>query len=149
MKRLFFLIALAFSWMLSQGQMQSMKEDGWKIKWNKKTILEASSENEKANTRKLRKADLQKNYTLDIYYKEGNAKNQAEWKRSFLFFDDKDNQLLDKPEAGHVRLTSALLRKLFKNSKKIKIYTLSIPTDPDVAARVRVRRVHLATLELL
>lgn len=148
MKRSFFILSLAFSWLLSQSQMEVMKEDSWKIKWNKKVLLEASSENEAANTRQIKKAELTKNYCLEISYKESDPVKEKEWNRSFLFFGDTDTELMRKDSTRSVKVAAAELKKIFGNQNKIRIYTIAIPTDPDLAARVRVRRVHLCTLEL-
>jgi len=148
MKRSLFILSLAFSWLFSQSQMEVVKQDTWKIKWNKKVVLDASRENEKANTKKLKKAELSKKYFLEITYKESDPAKQKAWKRSFIFFGDNDNELLRKDSTRNVTISAAELKNLFGDQKKIRIYTMAIPTDPDLAARVRVRRVHLCTLEL-
>jgi len=146
MKRLFLLFSFSFIYILSQSQ--PVKADSWKIKWNKKTILESSKENEAANTKKIKQAELKKNYSLEISYKESDTQKEKAWKRSFIFFDEADKELLRKDNTRSTKLTAAELKKLFGDKKKIKIYTIAIPSDPDLAARVRVRRVHLCTLEL-
>ena len=146
MKKLFLLLSLIGTYMFSEAQTQ--KTDSWKIKWNKKTILDAAKENETANTKKIAKAELSKKYCLEIAYKESDPAKEKEWNRSFLFFGDTDNELLRKDSTRNVKITAAELKKLFGDQKKIRIYTMAIPSDPDLAARVRVRRVHLCTLEL-
>lgn len=128
--------------------MEVVKENSWTIKWNKKVLLQTSEENETANTRKIKKADLSKKYCLEIIYKESDPAKEKEWKRSFLFFGNTDNEVLRKDSTLNIKIPAAELKKLFSNQKKIRIYTMAIPTDPDLAARVRVRRVHLCTLEL-
>jgi hypothetical protein len=148
MKKFFFIITLAFSWLFSQAQPQTLQADSWKIKWNKKTILETGKENEAINTKKIKKDDLKKKCVLEITYKEADKEKEKQWTRSLLFFDEKDNQLLKKDSTHSVTINGADLKKLFGDKKKIKIYTIAIPTDPGLAARVRVRRVHLCTLEL-
>ena len=128
--------------------MEVIKQDNWKIKWNKKVILNATTENETKNIKKLKKAELSKRYSLEINYKESDPAKEKAWNRSFLFFGDNDNELLRKESVRNVTLTAAELKRLFGDQKKIRIYTMAIPTDPDLAARVRVRRIHLCTLEL-
>lgn len=127
--------------------MQVVEENSWQIKWNKKLLLDASKENESANTKKIKKAELDKNYCLEIIYKEADPKNKKEWTRSFHFFGDSENELLRKDSTWNVNIPAAELKKLLGDQRKIRIYTIAIPTDPDLAARVRVRRVHLCTLE--
>jgi DNA segregation ATPase FtsK/SpoIIIE-like protein len=148
MKRSFFIISLALSWLFSQSQTEVIKEDSWKIKWNKKVLLEAHQSNEKTNTKKIKKTELSKKYSLEVAYKESDPAKEKEWNRSFMFVGDNDNELLRKDSTRKVSITAAELKKLFANQKKIRIYTIAIPTDPDLAARVRVRRVLLCTLEL-
>ncbi|MBL7744750.1 MAG: hypothetical protein JNN00_14860 [Chitinophagaceae bacterium] len=128
--------------------MEIVKENSWMVKWNKKVLLNAHSENETANTRKIKKTELSKKYFLEITYKESDPAKEKEWNRSFLFFGDTENELLRKDSTRNVKITAAELKKLFGKQKKIRIYTIAIPTDPDIAARVRVRRIHLITLVL-
>ena len=122
--------------------------DSWKIKWNKKIILETSKEDETANTQKINLADRGKACFLEISYKEADPKSVKALRRSFLLFDENDKQLLKKDSTRSATISAAELKKLFGDKTKIKIYTVAIPTDPRLAARVRVRRVHLCTLEL-
>lgn len=80
-------------------------------------------------------------------YKE--AKPAAGWIRSLMFFDENDNDLLRKDSiSATTKIDNAAIKQLFAGKKKIRIYTISLPTDPNLAARIRVRRVHLCTLEL-
>ena len=148
MKKTFLLISLIYTFLYAPAQPQTMNADSWKIKWNKKTILETGKENEPLNSKKIKKADLDKNYCLEISYKESDKKKEQEWKRSFLFFDETDAELLRKDSTRELKITAAELKEIFTGKKKIRIYTIAIPTDPELAARVRVRRVHLCTLEL-
>ncbi|MDP4263172.1 MAG: hypothetical protein Q8941_11650 [Bacteroidota bacterium] len=146
MKKIFLLLSLSFAYMLSPAQ--PLKADSWKIKWNKKWILEANKENAASNTRKVKLAELNKNCFLEISYKEGDAQKEKTWNRSFLLFDENDKELLRKDSTRNAKIPAPELKKLFSDKKKIIIYTLAIPTDPDLAARIRVRRIHLCTLEL-
>jgi hypothetical protein len=148
MRVLLFILGFSLVGFVSPAQMETMKVDSWKIKWNNKTVLETSREDESSNTIKIKKDDLKKKYTLEIVYKEGDVANTKNWKRSILFYDDADNGLMTKDSTRSVKLSAAQLKKLFGDKKTVKIYTMAIPTDPDLAARVRVRRVHLCTLEL-
>lgn len=144
MKNLFFILSLIGISLLSKSQ--TTQSDSWKIKWNKKTILETAKENEADNTQKVKLADLKDNCFLKVTYKENPPKK--DWKRDFLFFDEGDNELLRKDSTTIAKIPGTELKKLFAGKKKIMIYTVSLPTDPDLAARIRIRRVHLCTLEL-
>ena len=134
--------------MLLVGTVLLAQTDSWKITWKKKTILQASKEDENANTKKINKIDLDKAYSLEITYKEADPKKIKSLTRSFLFFGETDNELFRKDSTRSMKLSATELKKLFGDKKKIKVYTIAIPSDPNMAARVRVRRVHLCTLEL-
>ena len=146
MKKILLLLSLSFVYMLPQAQ--KAQPDSWKITWNKKVILETSKSDETANIRKIKAADLKKNYVLQITYKESDPKKIKEWNRSFMFFNESDNEISRKDSVRNWKITAAELKKLFGDKKKLKIYTIAIPSDPDLAARVRVRRIHLCTLEV-
>lgn len=123
-------------------------QDSWKIKHNGKLIFSAAGEDEEKNNKSVKMSEFAKSGTLDILYKESIPRES--WKRSILFFDENDNQLLSKDSVNAVtKVNNNTLHKLFTGKKKIRIYTVAIPTDPDLAARVRIRRIHLFTIELL
>jgi hypothetical protein len=130
------------------SQAQNLPADSWKITWNKKLILATSNSDEAGNILKIGSGDLDKNYVLEISYKEADSKKLREWNRSFMFMDESDNELLRKDSTRNTNISAADFKKLFNDRKKIKIYTVAVPNDPNLAARVRVRRVHLCTLEL-
>ena len=122
---------------------QAQKVDSWKIKLNNKQLLATSKENEKANIKKITSAELKNNGYLEISFKESSPNT---WKRSFLFFDKEDNQLLAIDSITYTKIQIATLRELFAGKKEIRIYTTVSPLDPNIA--VRIRRVHLCTLQL-
>jgi len=142
MKKILLISILIFGYSVMHAQ-----SDFWKITWNKKVILQTGENNESDKLRKIKAADLEKNYILEISYKEADAAKR-EWIRSFMIFDEKDQQLLRKDSTRNMKITAAQLKKLFGDKKKLMIYTIAIPSDPDMAARVRVRRFHLCTLQL-
>ena len=110
MKKSLFILSLAISslFSFSQSQMEVIKQDNWKIKWNKKVILNATTENETKNIKKLKKAELSKKYSLEINYKESDPAKEKAWNRSFLFFGDNDNELLRKESVRNVTLLSLI-----------------------------------------
>ena len=125
---------------LSQAQ---DPQDSWKIKLNNKVLLSTSEENETKNVKNFPATEWKKNGYLEITFKDAYPNT---WKRSFLFNDEKDEQLLAKDSVTSVKLTIASLRKLFAGKKQIRIYTIIAPLNPDIA--IRIRRVHLCTLLL-
>jgi hypothetical protein len=118
------------------------KADTWNIKWKGEVILSATAENEKENVKSVVLDDAS---ILVVRYKEAVAK--ADWARSILIFGEGDNELM-RINSKAAKIGAEELKKAIGNNKTIKIYTVSLPTDPEMAARVRVRRVHLCTLVL-
>ncbi len=142
MNKIYWTLALLFCTMAAAAQ------DNWKIKLNGKLLLTSSAEDRNANSKKIKASELNSDTgTLDVLYKE--TKPQAGWKRLLTFVDENDHEQLRKDSViAQTRVKAATLKELFAGKKKISIYTFSLPTDPELAARVRVRRVHLCTLEL-
>ncbi|HEX7905285.1 MAG TPA: hypothetical protein VF487_15540 [Chitinophagaceae bacterium] len=141
MKNLLLLLTFLSTAFLSQAQ------DSWKIKLNQKVLLSAAAEDEAKNTKKIKRIELNKPGNLEVLYKEMPVKTG--WQRSLLLFDEKDMELWRKDNSKAItKISNATLKKLFAGKNKIEIYTISLPTDPNKAAAVRVRRVHLCTLEL-
>ena len=110
---------------------------------NNKIILSARQEDAKKNIKKIKSADWKKSGKLEILFTE-DEKNT--WMRSFQFVDEQDNDIQRKDSTLHATLSLVELRKLFTGKKEIKIYTTISPLDPNIA--IRIRRVHLCTLQL-
>lgn len=125
------------------GLFAHAQEGKWKIKINGKTLLYTSIEDEKNNTKKISSSDWRKSGYLEIIYTETDP---SFWKRSILFTDEKDNQLLSREGTTKAKIPLSTLRKLFAGKKEVVIYTVASPVNPDIA--VRIRRVHLCTLKL-
>lgn len=141
MKNLLLLVTFLSTAFISQAQ------DSWKIKLNQKVLLSAAAEDETKNSKKIKRTELNKPGYLEVLYKEMPVKTG--WQRSLLLFDENDMELWRKDNSkAAVKISNATLKKLFAGKTRIKIYTISLPTDPNKAAAVRVRRVHLCTLEL-
>jgi len=144
MKKIFIPAGLIIIAMVTQAQhAPAPKEDSWKIKLNNKLLLATSKEDENANSKKLTSAEWKKNGYLEINFTESDP---TSWKRSFLFYDEQDNQLLTKNNLTYSKVSIVSLRKLFAGKKEIRIYTIVSPRDPNIA--IRIRRVHLCTLQL-
>lgn len=144
MKKLFLLISLSSAYLLPQAQ--GSRPDSWTIKLNKKIILDAFKYSETANTRNIKSSDLDKTGFLEIIYHPGDTAQAKTWKRSFLLMDETDKELLRKDSTLCVKITNAELKKLLGDKNKISIYTIALPLNMELAARIRVRRLHLCTL---
>lgn len=122
-----------------------MTQDSWKVCFDKKNLLETSEENEEKNLLKISAADLKKYKSFIISYTE--TEPQKGWRRTIAIYDTNDKEL-SKQTGNKLTLKSSTVKNLLQTSKTLKIYTVSLPTDPNLAAQIRVRRVHLCTLVL-
>lgn len=115
----------------------------WKIKLNGRLLLSTTHEDETKNRRSIKTVEWEREGDLQIIYQESDLRT---WKRSFLLFDETDQQHLVIDSTTYVKLDLPLLKRLFEGKKELRIYTIVAPLDPGKA--VRVRRVHLFTLKL-
>jgi hypothetical protein len=140
MKILFLLLSLV-GFVAAEAQ-----TDTWILSHNNKPVLNALGEDEARNVITIKAADLKKNGQLFINYKE--AKKQKDWKRTLAVFDTKDNELI-KYNGSIYKLANSKLNSLYAQGiRTVKIYTWALPADPKLAARIRIRRVHIATINL-
>ena len=145
MKRLFLITLTLFS---MSSHLEAQSSSSWQITWNKKILLQTSKEDETANVKTIKAAELTDDRFLEVVYKEASAEQEKIWKRSILFFDDHSHELMQKDSTRNVKLSGTDLKQLFGDRSTVKIYTVAYPLDPSLGPRVRVRRVHLCTLEL-
>jgi hypothetical protein len=122
-----------------------MAQNSWKVTFNGKEVLNASTEDEAKNMITLKKSDLKKKKDFILAYH--GEQEQKGWERTIAAYDSLDTELA-KQKGTRFKLTGTALQSLFKKSKTIKIYTVALPADPKLKAAVRVRRVHLCTLIL-
>jgi hypothetical protein len=121
-------------------------QDSWRIKLNNKTVLLSSREDEQANTKKIKAAAWRKNGYLQVVYKDPDAAEDSY--RTLIISDEADNELVRQDSVNSLKIPIRTLKKALGGNRKIQIFTTVLPSDPELAARVRVRRVHLCTLEL-
>lgn len=138
MKKVIVLASLLFCLKAIEAQ-----SGNWNIKLNGKLLLSTSKEDEKINCKKVKAAQWSKNGYLEINFIEDEPDT---WWRSFLFYDEQDNELLRKDSTTSYKILAKELFKLFSGKKEIRIYTTIAPRDPNLA--IRMRRVHLCTLRL-
>lgn len=118
--------------------------DSWKIKWNGEVLIEARKEDPATNMKSAIVERQEDTPLLEIAYTESPPKK--DWKRSIMIFGESNNEL-KRFDTSNVVIGFDELKELIGENKLIKIYTISLPTDPELAAMVRVRRVHLATID--
>jgi hypothetical protein len=134
------LIVLSFGIMSVAGA-----QDSWKLTHNGKLKLENTEEVPEKNVFSIRIADLSKKGALTIAYSDDDAKS---WIRTISIVDDRDTELATNKGVSY-SIPNATLKTIFKKAGTVKVYTIAVPSDPEKAALVRVRRVHLATISLV
>ena len=126
-------------------------QDGgsWSIQHNKRKVFSASEENVQKNILPVKRSDLKSTYSFIVSYSEMKATARRNtWIRTIGIYNEADKELYRK-DTDTVKLPDTQLKKmLLENNNTIKIYTWALPKDPKEAARVRIRRVHLCTIEL-
>jgi archaellum biogenesis ATPase FlaH len=138
MKKILFISFLFFTSLYVSAQKGS-----WIIRLNNKQLLSTRQEDAVKNVKKIKAADWKKSGKLEILFKED---EKDMWMRSFLLVDESDNEILRADSTLHASISLAELRRLFAGKKQLVIYTTISPLDPNLA--IRIRRVHLCTLQL-
>lgn len=115
----------------------------WTIKLNNKEIVSTSKEDTQANCKKFKSSIWGKTANLEINFKEDEP---DAWVRSFLFYDEDDNEIFRADSTTKFTISLQKLRTLYQSKKSLIIYTVISPTDPNIA--IRMRRVHLYSFML-
>ena len=106
--------------------------------------MQAAKEDGK-NVITIPKTDLEKTGFLWINYSD--KATLRGWKRNIVLVDENGQEVF-KRGGSLCKVGNSFLRDMNKNNNTLKIYTWALPADPLEAAKIRVRRVHLCTLNL-
>ena len=126
----------------------------WKIKLGNKTILQTTGEDKAKNVAAVKSKKIDSKASLVIIQKI--QPDEKEWVRTIMIDDTTGVGIMPNPEAIIIKRTRneisytvpvSELRKIVTKHKKIEIWFTSIPSDPAKAAIVRVRKVHIATVD--
>jgi len=118
----------------------SKAQDRWTVLLNSNVLLTANAED---TTKNVVKVDDLKKGSLIVTYTPAKVENQR--KRRIMIYDMNDQELYSK-EALSIAVPVSSLKKWMLTSPQIKIFTL--PVLGEEGANVRLRRVHLATINL-
>ena len=140
MKKISFFLLFVFVSLVSFAQ------DTWSVFHNKIEILNTGKSDPVQNIVPVTQADLNQPGFFLINYREN--KSQKNWIRHLAVYDGAENILMEKKGDTALRLSNETLNDWFAKSSIIKIFTWTLPADPELAARIRVRRLHLCTIEL-
>ena len=116
-------------------------QERWTVQLNSTVLLTANTEDTAANVISLR--ELKKG-SLIVTYTSGKVQNER--KRRVLIYNAADEELYSK-ESFSISIPVASLKKWKAVSPQISIYT--VPVLDEQGAAVRLRRVHLCTINFL
>ena len=129
---------------LNADSITNTAKPGWQVFVNKQLILQSNTEDPAANSKTVKANDLFTGNGLQITYTE---EPDAKLNRSYIIMDNNRHELF-RTENTKQPINGAELKKAIGDQNTIVLYTVAIPSDPALAATVRVRPVHLCTLIL-
>ena len=139
MKKLILTI-LAFTF-LSMAQSQ----ENWTICYGKKSILKKVAENKEKNSFTINKSSITGNAKLTIQFHAVDTANNI----TLMANLDNGNNVKEWDYTGKTfSITASELKTFIGPNKKLEFYYRSIPKDPEKAAVVRIRPVHVCTITL-
>ncbi|MBI1341977.1 MAG: hypothetical protein GC171_03475 [Terrimonas sp.] len=124
----------------------TMAQDSWKVYCGNKQLLKTATSDESKNIIRLGGENFGDKDAFIIHYSEKSP--QKDWKRIIAVFDAKDNELKQVEGASSFNIPMPALVSLLKEKGTLKFYTWALPNDPELAARIRIRRIYLCTVEM-
>jgi hypothetical protein len=123
----------------------AQSQESWTICYGKKTILKKVAENKQKNLFTISKSSLSTNSKLTIQLHEVDTTNYIT-----LMANLEDGTNLKEWEyAGKTFIIPASeLKSMAGTNSKLLFYYRSIPKDPEKAAVVRIRPVHVCTISI-
>lgn len=139
MKRLFILLPLIFMGGLINAQHI--------ISINSKQVLKLNEEDDNADENI--KLNLNFKHPAAAVFEAKDLKGSKQWKRSYIIYDEQDNEILKLNASKKVNTQQVAIKELLKKleaGKKYFLYTMATPSNPKLAAVVRVRRILLCAV---
>ncbi|GAA4345526.1 hypothetical protein [Flaviaesturariibacter amylovorans] len=118
----------------------------WTLRSGTRLLLRSNAEDAARNVATLKRSALKKKGTLVLTYTPGEA--MPGWERTITLYTGAD-QDLQRQTGNSFRLSHKALAAFAKGQKELHLYTMALPTDPNLRSTIRVRRVHLATIKFL
>ncbi len=125
----------------------------WKAKLGNKIILQTAGEDASKNVVKIKASQLSSKNNFIISYIM--PANEKDWVRTLMIDDSSGAGITIDPPAIKKGKTEAsftvsgkMLKGYLSKHKKIQFFYTSIPSDPQKAMLVRVRKVHICTISL-
>ena len=117
----------------------AVAQDYWTVTYKGNEVLHAAAEDTLANRISINP----KRGAVRLRYHE--VPERKDWKRT-LMAQDATGKEWQQADGHSLKLRHRALRKMTSTVQRIYLYTSSLPADPERAATVRIRPVHLCTL---
>ena len=142
MKLIFSILVLVFS-LTTMAQ----KYDSWEIFHNRREVASFNLKKETEDEKKvllLNRALEEPGFFIITYTP---AAEYADCTRNFVICDSTGKELRKFDNLGsQLKMLNDDIARLIGDRQKIKIYSWAIPSDPKLAASIRVRRILLCTI---
>ena len=143
-------IVLVFSLCLITCLVHSQEGASWKVVLNKKIILNGKGQEDTAkNKLQIKKSELSNNSIFKIEYIEPMNSTAMGWKRTMAIMDTASVIIVQYDSSSILQLYNKDMMKILWNRKKVNVFTWARPLDPGMAAAIRLRRLHLCSIELV
>ncbi|ODT91909.1 MAG: hypothetical protein ABS85_11235 [Sphingobacteriales bacterium SCN 48-20] len=126
-----------------RATMDTLAKPYWEISLGKQTVLKSREENKESNQVVLTKDKLQQSLTI-AYYDE----DPSLYIRSIMITNAEGNTVFRKESVTQLTISAKEFAALWQNNTTLEIQTFGMPSDPELAARVRLRPRHLCTFVL-
>lgn len=115
----------------------------WQISLGKQSVLRTGEENKERNQVILSKDQLQQSLSI-AYYDD----DPSLYIRSFIILNAEGNPIYRSDSTTKLNFSATEFANLWKGNSVLDIQTIGVPSDPDLAARIRLRPRHLCTFVL-
>jgi hypothetical protein len=120
-----------------------LSQESWDITFAKKTLLKKTAENPEKNIVKISRTSLT---TKNKFVLKLNDIDTAYYITIEATTEDGSGQQSWKYTGKSLIISGSNLKKLLTGRNKIKFQYMAIPKDPDLAAVVRLRPIHICTV---
>lgn len=122
-------------------------QEGWTVCYQKKTLLKNAAEDAQKNVVSIKKSTLKNSVVLEL--SPVNADTAFRITVEAEAVGEEFTGLKSWEYDGKkISIAGKELKELFTNRKKLAFFFTAIPKDPNLAAVVRVRKVHICTVYL-
>ena len=129
------------------GTFMAEAQTGWTVSYQKKVLLKNAVEDKEKNVVNIKKSTLKSTVFLQLNPVDADTAYNITIEAEAV--GEEFTGLKSWEYSGKaVSISGTELKTLFTGRKKLAFYYTAIPKDPNLAAVVRVRKVHICTVNL-